>query len=352
MKNILLTGVTGFIGSEILSRLILDPSRPRLSILARKKPDLDNSLLARRFAERGISPQMIEELHWIETSFEDEASFRSVLNQLPDQFDRVLHLAAIIKATSKNAAQERLNQGVTQDLLDFANTRKAAFYYMSSVVAFGATLRPDVRHEKDFDRWEPFNNRFPYFSTKRAAHEQVLKNAHVGGCLFCPSIVHGSLELEKNSRAHLQALRDGKLPFAPSAGANFVSLEDVAGPVVEMLLKDSEPMQMKTRLLVGTNMSFVEYFKLYQETFAEYLLSKGRDISHIRKNITRLPEWFSNAVIWNNRILEKYGVKLSALQSIEQSAAYLYFESEYQKSDLPTLDDLRAALLRSFQGMV
>lgn len=349
-ETILLTGVTGFIGSEILARLLLVDPQPRMKILARKKPNTTDSILARRLIEKGVSPEKINELDWVEVSFEDETVFREALKQLPQEKYRVLHMAAIIKAVKYNSAQIRLNEGVTRDLLAFSNERKAAFYYLSSVVAFGASRVPEPRQEKSFSEWEDFNQRFPYYSTKRAAHEEVLREAQVGGCLFCPSVVHGSLELEKNSRGHLEALRAGKLPVCPSGGANFVCLEEVATAIVESVLgpvSDGKPI---TRLLVGPNMEFSDYFKLYQDTWAEFLLSKGRDIRHIRKKVHTIPKWISKVIGFENRILDTFGVQLSLMQSIEQSSFYLYFESTYAKTE-PSVEALKRSLLRSFSGL-
>jgi nucleoside-diphosphate-sugar epimerase len=349
-QTLLLTGVTGFIGTEILARLVLDPRQPRLKILARKKPNTSDSLLARRFREKGIPVEKIDALDWVEVSFEDEELFRKTLGALPHDSYRVLHMAAIIKPSAQNAAQTRLNEGVTKDLLDFSNERRAPFYYMSSVVAFGASRTPKIRSEKDFSSWESFNERFSYFATKRASHEHVLRESRVGGYVLCPSIVHGSLELEKNSRAHLEALRAGKLPFCPSAGANFVCLEEVAEVTIEAVLGPVPEGKPLTRLIVGNNLEFSEYFKLYQETWAEYLLSKGQDIRHVRKKFYKIPHWLSKLVGFKNRLLDKFGVQLPFMLLIEQSSFYLYFESEYAHSK-PSLDKLKRALLRSFSSL-
>jgi|GEM_PF-1147801 len=355
MQRLLITGVTGFIGSEVLARLVVDERVSKITVLARKKPDLEKSLLARRFQEHGIDAARIDTLEWIEVPFEDEERFRHVLASLSRQDNwRVLHMAAIIKSSKGNEAVDRLNIGVTQDLLNFANERGAAFYYMSSVVAFGTSSERRVRNEADLSRWEKHNDLYPYYATKRAAHEWVLKNAKVPGWLFCPSIVHGSLEGSKNSRGHLKALREGRLKWAPSGGANFVALADVAGPISETLLSGLlDGPTPRTRLLVGPNLRFAEYFNLYLDVYRETLEKSGvTSGAHFpSQQVEALPGWLSGIAVMKSRVLRSLGFEIAFLDSLAQSALYLYFESCYRESaDIPGLDDLKQALRESFEN--
>jgi nucleoside-diphosphate-sugar epimerase len=354
MQKLLVTGVTGFIGSEVLARLLTDERASKITVLARKKPDKQKSVLAARLREHGIDTARLDSIEWIEVSFEDEKAFRAALHALPKQDNwRVLHMAAIIKSSKENKAVERLNLGVTQDLLNFANERRAPFYYMSSVVAFGSSDERTVRGEPDFPRWEAHNDLYPYYATKRAAHEWVLENARVPGWLFCPSVVHGSLEGSKNSRGHLKALREGKLRLAPSGGANFVALKDVAGPIVETVLTgffDGD--KPASRLLVGPNLRLADYFNLYLDTYREFLEKRDLGATPVPQGEIRpLPEWLGRIAIFKSQLLSSFGLELSFLDSLAQSTRYLYFESRYrEESSLPSLDELKKAIMESFEN--
>jgi nucleoside-diphosphate-sugar epimerase len=355
MQKLLLTGVTGFIGSEVLARLVKDERASKITVLARKKPDPEKSLLAKRFVEHGIDPiSQINAIEWIELPFEDEARFRATLEALPRQDNwRVLHMAAIIKGSSENAAVERLNLGVTQDLLNFANERQAPFYYMSSVVAFGTTSDRRVRSEKDFSHWESHNNFFPYYATKRAAHEWILSNAKVPGWLFCPSVVHGTLEGSKNSRGHLLSLREGRLKYAPSGGANFVTLREVAGPIAETVLSRAfDGKTPQARLLVGPNLRLVDYFNFYLDTYREFFERRALGTEPVALGVVEaLPAWMGSLAMPLSRLLKSMKVEMGIVDSLAQNSRYLYFESRYREgSSLPSLDDLKEALMGSFEN--
>ncbi|MEO5668109.1 MAG: SDR family oxidoreductase [Bdellovibrionota bacterium] len=354
MQRLLITGVTGFIGSEVLARLVKDERTSKITVVARKKPDTQKSLLANRFREHGIDTTRIDAIDWIEVPFEDKDRFRHALETLPRQDNwRVLHMAAIIKASGDNTAVERLNLGVTQDILNFANDRAAPFYYMSSVVAFGSSEHKKVRNESDLDSWEKHNAIYPYYATKRAAHEWILRNSKVPGWLFCPSVVHGSLEGSKNSRGHLRDLREGKLTWAPSGGANFVALADVAGPIAETVLSGLlDGKTPRSRLLVGPNLRLVDYFNLYLDTYHEYLEKTAPGLqAATHTEITSLPSWAGKIACAGSNLLGTLGFEIGFLSSLAQSTRYLYFESRYREgAALPSLDELKAALRSSFEN--
>jgi nucleoside-diphosphate-sugar epimerase len=355
MQKILLTGVTGFIGSEVLARLLKDERSSKITVLARRKPDPEKSLLAKRLTEHGIDPvSQIDAIEWIEVPFEDESLFRKTLEALPRQDNwRVLHMAAIIKGSKENTAVERLNLGVTQDLLNFANERQAPFYYMSSVVAFGTTNDRTVRNEKDFAHWESHNNFYPYYSTKRAAHEWILANAKVPGWLFCPSVVHGSLEGSKNSRGHLLSLREGRLKYAPSGGANFVTLRDVAAPIAETVLSRAfDGKTPQTRLLVGPNLRLVDYFNFYLDTYREFFERRALGTEPVALGeVQALPVWIGRVATPLSRFARMLGVEVGLVDSVSQNSRYLYFESRYREgSSVPSLDELKEALVASFEN--
>jgi len=354
MQKLLVTGVTGFIGTEVLAHLVKDERCSKIVVLARKKPDREKSLLARRFREHGLDVALIDSIDWIEVPFEDENKFRHALEALPRNDNwRVLHMAAIIKPSKENDAVERLNLGVTQDLINFANDRHAPFYYMSSVVAFGASDDKRVRTEDDFSRWEAHNDLYPYYSTKRAAHEWILREAKVPGWLFCPSVVHGSLEGSKNSRGHLKSLREGTLKFAPSGGANFVALKNVAAPIADTLLSGFlDGPKPQTRLLVGPNLRLVDYFNLYLDTYREFFEKRDLGFEKVAiGSVPALPMWISKLLVLKSKFLASLGIRIGFLDSLAQNSRYHYFESKYREgAALPSIDDLKEALKSSFEN--
>lgn len=343
---LLLTGVTGFLGSDVLARLIKKTSseteKIRICVVARSKPDATQSLLSMRLKEYGLDPEYeINRLDWRLTSFEDPLQFRNTLQSLDAGLSwKVLHMAAIIKASAQNSSQKRLNQGVTEDLLSWANSQKAPFYYTSSVVAFGVSKSAQVRSEKDFSSWEKENDSVAYYITKRISHQHVESQARFGGCLFCPSVVHGSLEHLKNSRSHLTALKEGRLSWAPAGGANFVDLTHVSETIVDTLLKDPGE-KMETLLLVGENLSLRDYFEWYRSLWHKYQAKTHLEDTEDGDNSTpikTIPRWLGGPAFALGKFMSRVSGssgKLSSLGhvllTLSQSSSYLFFESETLK---------------------
>ncbi|NCN39682.1 NAD-dependent epimerase/dehydratase family protein [bacterium] len=351
---LLITGVSGFIGSEILVRLI--KAKRRILVLARSKPDSTKSILAQRMREHGLDPDYeINKIEWKLTPFEDPLRFRNNLASIDvDKYSwRVLHMAAVIKKSGDNNDQDRLNIGVTQDLLNWANKIGAPFYYTSSVVAFGVTQSPDVRDESSLGEWEPFNERMGYYRTKRLSHLHVKEEAKHGGMIFCPSVVHGSLEQLKNSRGHLVALRKGKIPFSPRGGANFVSLDYVATTIVNEMLKPvSSPVE--ERLIVGMNLKIVDYLNLYLESYREFLKNEEptpeRDaaLAKLPQKIKQLPKLAGWASVQLAKMADNFGFKSHTMLNIAQSANFLYFKSSYLEDKSEAKEELIEAIKSSF----
>jgi nucleoside-diphosphate-sugar epimerase len=324
MKSILFTGATGFIGSAVLARLLKDERCPKIFLLVRRKPSQTDSLLALRFKEHNLGPKVWERLEWVEADFEDAEKFRAALASLPKAESwRVLHLAAIVNSKGDARTQERLNVGVTSDLLDWANAKARKFTYLSSVVAFGATRGSELRSEKDFGRFDPINKHFSYNTTKREAHKYVLEHCKIAGEVLCPSVVHGSLEGQKDSRGHLKALREGKLNFAPKGGANFVSLDKVARAAVESVLEEnlvpSADALVRTRLVVDENLTFTEYFRRYLHLY--------RPDAELPQFLP-VPRFLTRAALGLETLLKPFGFYSRMLNSLGQSGLYYWFKSE------------------------
>ena len=342
----LITGATGFIGSEVFCRLTRKVPLKNILLLVRKKPKPVNSLFALRLKEHGIE-ESIPRVQFIETNFLKAETFQEDLKRLSDshprQRFRVLHLAAQIspktglvsKILGAGSDQERMNVGVTADLLAWGETHADSLVYASSMVAFGATETPIVRDEQSYASFPELCENFPYFSTKRRAHDFVVANSKIPTQLICPSIVHGSLENFKDSRTHLKMLRQGRLRWAPPGGGNFVGLDRVSRAFVEAALRDpAEVPGCQTRLLVDKNMSYLDYFQLYVNLY--------RGDSRVK--VWPMPKLVGTAALSALSILEPRGLPSAGLGSLGQSSMYLYFESKFQQ---PATDGLEAALLKS-----
>lgn len=320
-EKIILTGATGFIGSEVLARLLKRSSVADIIVLGRKRPVSHDSLLYLRLKEHGLEYDF-NKLNFVECDFGNAELFQRALSTLPveNKNFRIVHMAAFIHAGAAHRdLQARINIGVTQDLLRFASEREAAhFIFLSSIVAFGGHVRPQLRSEKNYPEFPAASQSFSYFTSKREAHDYLLANAKVPTSIFCPGVVHGSLEQFKDSRGHLKALRQGRLSFAPRGGSNFVGLDRI-GAAVENAAKSTPPATIETQLLVDENLSYRDFFQRYVR------LARGDQAQKIR----RVPGLLSFLVVnWVKLAHRLQWSVPSVLDGLAQGSFYLFFESE------------------------
>jgi nucleoside-diphosphate-sugar epimerase len=341
VEKILLTGITGFLGSEVFCRLGIQVGFENLIVLGRKIPDPKTSLLARRLVSKNLDPEkVLSKVLFVQSDFNRADVFRGHLEQIfkehAPQF--CVHMAAMIKPPQgvSEFEQERANFGVTQDLLDFSQKYKIKrFLFTSSVVAFGGTLSPTIRSEKDFGYFLGLCKTLPYFTSKRKAHllveQQRFSEFKVPYSLVCPGIVHGALDSEKNSRAHLVKLVHGKLPFVPQGGGNFVGLDRVADMhCQEILRQDSED---SVRLAVDQNLSFFDYFEKYLRIYNEIM---GKKIEMPKFSFPRQAGQGVGVVA---SLMAMARVPLGHfLDPVIASSLYLYFKSDFKMPETIGLD--------------
>lgn len=337
----LLTGVTGFLGSEVFCRLVRSVGFDRVICMVRKKPSKD-SVFFKRLTEHGLE-KSLDRIRFLDTDFSSTHAFSKVLKSAETMKSAsesyvVIHMAAIIhaKTQSELKQQQRLNIEVTDELLDWSALNASHFVYMSSVVAFGATaFLSKARDESDFDRFPWLSKFFSYYTSKRTSHLRVQSRAKIPVTLLCPGIIHGSLESEKSSRKHLQYLREGKLKLAPSGSGNFVGLDRVAQAVVHASMLT--PKESKsTRLLVDENMSFADYFNMYVH------LARGVDAY----KVWRLPALVGMLCVFVYVLLSACGLRVSLLEPLAQGSLHLRFKSLHKQ---PPTAGLKQNLIESLK---
>lgn len=338
MPQFLLTGATGFIGSEVLARLLREVSVADVFVLVRKVPEGEASLLGRRLQEHGLQ-SLWNRLNFVVCDFLNEGTFPQVLEKnfgsLGDL--RIAHLAAQIAVKGSDQAslheQERMNVGVTRDLMSFSNRVSKLFVFTSSVVAFGGTRARWTRTEKDFEVFPSEARTFSYFTSKRQAHEMVAAESRVPTWILCPGIVHGSMDAFKDSRAHLKAARDGRFRWVPAGSGSFVGLDRVAGAHVSALMANAPVAAgVNTRLLVDEILDYRDYINLYLECWGA---------GH---RVRALPHWLGAPAFGALKLARGLGADVGLLDKFCQAALHLRFQSGYPEA--PT-EGFRAQLARS-----
>src|ERR1700722_3324444 len=195
--TVFLTGGTGFLGSEIMKRILEQHPKTRLALLVRSTPremagERVEKLLTRMFglADAARHAEGIEVV-------EGDISLRGVgidserSRQLAERVDHVIHCAASVRFDMPLDVARRDNTEGTRNVLTFAERlpRLARFDYIGT--AFVAGDRRGLIREDELDVGQRFSN--SYEQTKMEAEKLVraFATSHPTA-IYRPSIVVGN----------------------------------------------------------------------------------------------------------------------------------------------------------------
>lgn len=178
MATIFLTGYPGFLGSELLPRILARSGDLRARCLVQPK---FASLARQRAAASGAGPR-IEIV---------EGDITSAIDARTDDIVEIWHLAAIYDLMVRRDAGMRVNVGGTRNVLDFAKRCPSLqrVHYVSTCYVSGRY--PGTFLESDLEKGQTFNNN--YEETKYLAEVEVRKAAGEGMpvTIYRPSVVVG-----------------------------------------------------------------------------------------------------------------------------------------------------------------
>jgi dihydroflavonol-4-reductase len=202
----LVTGASGFVGSNLLP--LLAARGDRLRLLAR------DPSFASPHGETWAG------------DLSDEATLRRAL----DGAEQVVHLAALVSFARRDAARAHaanvLGTARLARLSREAGVRR--FLHMSTVAAVAYSATPQVLDETTPYNLAPLH--IAYCDTKRAAELAVLNEVARGldAVIVNPSSMFGPGDRRKARDSLLDAALRGRVPFCPPGGASFADVRDVA----------------------------------------------------------------------------------------------------------------------------
>ena len=174
MPTLFFTGYPGFLGSELLPRLLRrDPSatalclvQPKFAVLARER--------ARPLGDR---------VRFV------EGDITAPISAPPDDVTEIYHLAAIYDLSVPRELGMRVNVDGTRHMLDFAERCRALrrFHYVSTCYISG--YYSGNFRETDLDVGQRFNNF--YEETKFLAEVEVRKRGGLPATVYRPAVVVG-----------------------------------------------------------------------------------------------------------------------------------------------------------------
>ena len=239
MKNVLITGGTGFIGSNLAARLVELGYNVR--ILRRDNSDL-----------RAI--QGIDVEHCIGDLRDHESVRRAVMGS-----DTVFHAAAIVTfARKKRELQLAVNVGGTTNVVEACLAKGIErLIHTSSVAAIGYPHAGEIATETT-----PFNwpRTMGYKFSKYESEQVVLGGVARGlnAVIVNPSVVIGERDIHMHGGQLIKEVKRGLVPFYIDGGMNVAYVGDV---VNGHILAAQKGRTGERYILSGLNMTHKEIFR-------------------------------------------------------------------------------------------
>ena len=246
---ILVTGATGFLGSELVCQLLLRGEKVRA---------------IKRDTSR-IPPilQSKQEIEWFNADILDYFA----LSEAMEGIKKVYHCAALVSFNPKDKKEMlKVNVDGTASLLNISMEKKIKrFLHVSSIAAIGESKKGNLITEKD--HWEFGTGQSAYSISKYKSEMEVFRAAAEGlsTVIVNPSIIIGKNAEKEGSGQLFQSIKAG-LNYYPGGSSGYVDVEDVAKSMI--LLMDSTISDQRF-IINSENLSYRDFFKKVAEKFGK-----------------------------------------------------------------------------------
>lgn len=309
---VLVTGATGFLGREIVQRLVARGTEVHV--------------FARPGSERG--PLASLPLAWHAGDLcESDAIGRAVRALVESAREKrlpacIVHSAALISyKTRDKALAQAVNVEGTRRLLDAARESGVSrFLFVSSVVTIGHSTRGESMDERFV-----FNSGdlgVDYVDTKRAAEELVLEAGRsLDVVVVNPGAIFGPVERQSNTVRLIREMAAGRAPrFAPPGSIGVVGVHDAAAGV---LLALERGRRGERYLLVESSLSALELFQRI-----------ARELS-ARPVGWRFPGWLWAVLVFGARVVDRVvPLEVTPPQGLRMLGLQLRFDASKARSEL------------------
>lgn len=271
MKNVFLTGSTGFLGGELVKRLIKQQPQANLFLLVRnrgKQPATARfaEMLGDWATELKMPVAVLESrLHLVEGDLVLPALGipDAQRRELTEKVDTIFHLAASIDLLGKYEKLHRTNLGGTRSILQFATETNAAgglnrFHYVSTAYVSGQ--RRGRVLERELDKGQSFSNDYERVKWQAEKEVQAAKTT-LPITIYRPSIVIGDSRTgyapdDCATLDFLKMLFTGKMPFIPGSRRlkmDLISVDYVADAIAHLSTLSDETLGQTFHLVAGKN---------------------------------------------------------------------------------------------------
>ncbi len=246
---VLVTGATGFLGSELVRLLLLKGEEVR----ALKR---DSSVIPSILKNK-------EKIEWVNGDLLDYYSLEDAIQGIT----KVYHCAAFISFGAKDKKHMRkVNVEGTVNLLNVCvanNIQK--FLHVSSVAAVGDSKKGELINETH--HWEFSSGQSSYSVSKYESEMEVFRASAEGlnSVIVNPSIIIGKNAGSEGSGQLFDSIRKG-LSFYPGGSFGYVDVEDVVSAMIMLMESD---ISNERFILSAENWT-------YQDLFTEIAIQMGK----------------------------------------------------------------------------
>jgi len=214
---ILVTGATGFLGTELIQQLSVQGLKLRA---LKRKTSVVPDLLRNN-----------KQIEWVDADINDLASLEDAFENI----DQVYHCAALVSFDPKDKARLlKIKIEGTSNIVNLCNHFGARLLHVSSVAALGNAKKGALITEKDF--WEYDAKAHAYAISKYEGEMEVWRGIAEGldAVIVNPSVIIGAAAGFKGSGAIFKLVKDG-LSFYTGGATGIVDVQDVARSMISLM---------------------------------------------------------------------------------------------------------------------
>lgn len=237
---ILVTGATGFLGSELIIKLIEQGK----SVRALRR---ENSIIPDDLPENEL-------LEWVIADINDPASLEDCF----DGISQVYHCAALVSFHPKDkAAMLKVNIEGTSNVVNLCLEHQLRLLHVSSIAALGEPKK-GIQQVTENDYWEYDSHDHTYAISKYEGEMEVWRGIAEGlnAVIVNPSVIIGPRAGYKGSGALFKIVNRG-LSYYTKGTTGFVDVEDVVKSM--MTLMDSDITDERF-IISAENYTFKQFF--------------------------------------------------------------------------------------------
>jgi nucleoside-diphosphate-sugar epimerase len=220
---VLVTGATGFLGSELVRQLLLKGEKVR----AFKRDSSAIPLILK-------NEELIE---WVDADLTDYYSLKDAIGGIT----KVYHCAAMVSFSQKDKKQMmKVNVEGTINLLNVCVAGKIEkFLHVSSVAAIGDSKKGELINEKH--QWEFGSGQSNYSISKYESEMEVFRAAAEGlnTLIVNPSIIIGKNACAEGSGQLFDTVNKG-LSYYPDGSFGYVDVQDVVSVMISLMNSEIE----------------------------------------------------------------------------------------------------------------